>query len=30
MHDGEMGEGKGMQHQHGMDHGDADEDAAEG
>jgi hypothetical protein len=30
MHDGEMGEGKGMQHQHGMHHGDADEDDAEG
>ena len=30
MHDGEMGEGKGMQHQHGMDHGDADEGDAEG
>jgi hypothetical protein len=30
MHDGEMGEGKGMQHRHGMDHGDADEDAAGG
>ena len=26
MHDGEMGEGEGMKHEHGMDHGDADED----
>ena len=26
MHDGEMGEGEGMQHQHGMDHQDEDGD----
>ena len=30
MHEGEMGEGEGMKHEHGMDHGDEDGDDAEG
>ena len=30
MHEGGMGEGEGMKHEHGMDHGDEDGDDAEG